>query len=100
MKSFLSGLSLLFIIPFAVNSQTVKLKSSEGYIQTRDSVRLFYRLIGEGKDTIVVFHGVLIKCSVSLFPNLHKSIAGYKMHLVNSCKMEQDHAYISCWLKA
>ena len=45
------------MIPFAVNSQTVKLKSSQGYIQTTDSVRLFYRLIGEGKDTIVVFHG-------------------------------------------
>ena len=57
MKSFLIGLSLLFITSLAVNSQTVKLKSSEGYIQTNDSVRLFYRLLGEGKDTIVVFHG-------------------------------------------
>ena len=57
MKSFLTGLSLTLMIPFAVNSQTVKLKSSQRYIQTKDSVRLFYRLIGEGKDTIVVFHG-------------------------------------------
>ena len=57
MKSFLIGLSLVFMISFAVNSQTVKLKSSEGYIQTNDSVRIFYRLLGEGKDTIVVFHG-------------------------------------------
>jgi proline iminopeptidase len=39
------------------SAQTVKLKSSEGYIPTKDSVRLFYRLLGEGKDTIVVFHG-------------------------------------------
>ena len=57
MKSTLLGLSLMFMISFTANSQTVKLKSSEGYIQTNDSVRLFYKLIGEGKDTIVVFHG-------------------------------------------
>ncbi|MEY3423062.1 MAG: hypothetical protein RIR48_3392 [Bacteroidota bacterium] len=59
MKSgtFLIGLSLIFLISFAVKAQTVKLKTSEGYISTNDSVRLFYRLIGEGKDTIVVFHG-------------------------------------------
>ena len=57
MKSFLIVPSLIFMISFAVKSQTVKLKSSEGYVQTNDSVRLFYRLLGEGKDTIVVFHG-------------------------------------------
>ncbi len=57
MKSFLFLLTLNCMISFAVNGQTVKLKSSEGYIQTKDSVRLFYRLLGEGKDTIVVFHG-------------------------------------------
>lgn len=57
MRLFLTAISLLLMIPFTAHSQTVKLKSSEGYIQTKDSVRLFYRLIGEGKDTIVVFHG-------------------------------------------
>jgi proline iminopeptidase len=57
MKSFLIVLSLLFIISFAANAQTVKLKSSEGYIPTNDAVRIFYRVLGEGKDTIVVFHG-------------------------------------------
>ena len=57
MKTSLIGLSLMLLASFAVNAQTVKLKSSEGFIQTNDSVRLFYRLLGEGKDTIVVFHG-------------------------------------------
>ena len=47
----------MLLASFAVNAQTVKLKSSEGFIQTNDSVRLFYRLLGEGKDTIIVFHG-------------------------------------------
>lgn len=57
MRLFLTAISLLLMIPFTAHSQTVKLKSSEGYIQTKDSVRIFYRLIGEGKDTIIVFHG-------------------------------------------
>ena len=57
MKSLLPGLSLIFLISLSVNAQTVQLKSSEGYIPANDHVRLFYRLIGEGKDTIVVFHG-------------------------------------------
>ena len=57
MKSFLIGLSLIFTIPVAANSQTVKLKYSEGYIPTNDSVKIFYRILGEGKDTIVIFHG-------------------------------------------
>ena len=57
MKSFLIGLSLIFTISFAANSQTVKLKYSEGFIPTNDSVKIFYRILGEGKDTIVVFHG-------------------------------------------
>lgn len=56
-RSLLIGLSIIFVFSFTVNAQTVKLKSSEGYIPTKDSVRLFYRLLGEGKDTIVVFHG-------------------------------------------
>lgn len=57
MKLFLIGLALIFTIPFASNSQTVKLKYSEGYIPTNDTVKIFYRILGEGKDTIVVFHG-------------------------------------------
>lgn len=57
MRSLLIGLGLIFFVSLSADAQTVKLKSSEGYIQTNDSVRLFYRLLGEGKDTIMVFHG-------------------------------------------
>lgn len=56
-KPTLLIIALLHIFSFQLSSQTVKLKSAEGYIQTNDSVRIFYRLLGEGKDTIVVFHG-------------------------------------------
>lgn len=57
MRSFLLTLPLLLIISAAALSQTVKIKSSEGFIPTNDSVRIFYKLLGEGADTIVVFHG-------------------------------------------
>ena len=57
MKSFLIALSLIITISFVAKSQTVKLKYSEGYIQTNDSVKIFYRILGEGKDTILIFHG-------------------------------------------
>ena len=48
---------LLNIFSASSYSQTVKLKYSEGYIPTNDSVKIFYRILGEGKDTIVVVHG-------------------------------------------
>lgn len=55
-KSFL-GLAFIFLFTNFIQSQSVHLKYSEGYIPTKDSVSLFYRLLGEGKDTILVFHG-------------------------------------------
>lgn len=33
------------------------LKTSEGYAPTSDGVRLFYRLVGSGPDTVIVIHG-------------------------------------------
>lgn len=38
-------------------SQNVKLIYSEEFITTLDSVSIFCRIIGESKDTLVVFHG-------------------------------------------
>ena len=57
LKVFTICVVLLNIFSFSAKSQTVKLKYSEGYIPTNDSVKLFYRILGEGKDTIVVMHG-------------------------------------------
>lgn len=50
----LAGL-LLFTLP--AQAQNIRLKSSEGYITTDDQVRLFYRVTGEGGDTVLVVHG-------------------------------------------
>ena len=45
---------LLFI--FACNDSSVQLPG-EGYIRTSDGVRLFYKIVGSGADTLVVVHG-------------------------------------------
>jgi proline iminopeptidase len=57
MKPLLSLMLFPLLISLTLNAQTIKLKSSEGYIKTTDSVLVFYKILGEGKDTVVVFHG-------------------------------------------
>jgi proline iminopeptidase len=42
----------------AVSAQTGKtFKRSEGFVNTTDNVQLYYRIIGSGKDTLVMLHG-------------------------------------------
>lgn len=48
---------LLSLISIEAISQTVSLYRSEGYINTHDSVRLYYNIVGSGNDTILVVHG-------------------------------------------
>src|SRR5438132_938269 len=38
-------------------SVAIRLASREGFIETSDSVRLYYRVLGDAADTIVVLHG-------------------------------------------
>jgi proline iminopeptidase len=56
-KLFFLRLSLICMISSSVMAQTVKMRVSEGYASTKDSVQLFYKIMGEGKDTLVVVHG-------------------------------------------
>lgn len=39
------------------DSATVRVAVREGYVQVDDAVRLFYRTVGDGPDTVVVLHG-------------------------------------------
>lgn len=57
MKPLLIGLCLLLSIPSFVQAQIVQLKSSEGFVQTNDYVKLHYQFLGAGKDTILIVHG-------------------------------------------
>src|ERR1051326_2610161 len=47
-----AALAALFLAPPA-NRQ----KPNEGYVASSDSVRLFYRVVGHGRDTIIAIHG-------------------------------------------
>lgn len=70
MKALLIGLLLICAFPFIGSAQVIELKSSEGFVQTDDSVKLHYQLLGEGKDTIVVVHGGGTFGSAYLVPDL------------------------------
>lgn len=49
----------LFFLSTAIvtQAQTIKLNTSEGYINTEDSVRLYYNIVGTGIDTLMIIHG-------------------------------------------
>ena len=60
MKSILLKLNqilLLLIISVVAQAQTERLHISEGYVKTKDSVRLYYNIVGAGNDTLMVVHG-------------------------------------------
>jgi proline iminopeptidase len=60
MNSILKTLNqaiFFLIISVVAQAQTLRLKTSEGYIKTQDSVRLYYNIVGTGNDTIMVVHG-------------------------------------------
>lgn len=47
-------LGLLALFPVPVRAQP---KAREGYIRTADGERLFYRVAGRGRDTVIAIHG-------------------------------------------
>ena len=103
MKSFLVGLLILCTTSFIINAQIVKLKSSEGFVQTNDYVQLHYQILGEGSDTIVVVHGGGTFGSAYLVPDLtplaaHHAIlffdqagAGYSTVVKDTARYSMDN---------
>ncbi|MEL4456497.1 alpha/beta fold hydrolase [Lutimonas vermicola] len=79
MKTFLIGLLLFCTTSFVGNAQIVKLKSSKGFVQTDDYVKLHYQLLGEGSDTLVVVHGGGTFGSAYLVPDLTPLAAHHKL---------------------
>ncbi len=92
----LVGMFLVLQIYTPAQSQTIRLKSSEGYLQTEDSVHLFYKILGEGKDTILVVHGGFYN-SGYLSPDLtplaaHHTLLFYDMRASGYSSLLKDTA--------
>ncbi len=50
-----SGLALLLLfVAFSSLPLAAQTKGTEGYVDASDGVRLFYRLVGSGRDTLVI----------------------------------------------
>src|SRR5690606_317085 len=39
------------------SAEAERLAQQEGYVESSDGVRLFYRMLGSGPDTLIVLHG-------------------------------------------
>ena len=53
-----SGLALLLLfLAFSSPPLAAQTKGTEGYVDAGSGVRLFYRLVGSGRDTLVIIHG-------------------------------------------
>jgi len=48
---------VLFSLATTTAAQTAATESAEGYILTPDKVRIFYKIVGQGSETLVVVHG-------------------------------------------
>jgi pimeloyl-ACP methyl ester carboxylesterase/ketosteroid isomerase-like protein len=67
---FAASFILIVLLHNIVLGQTVRLKSIEGFVQTKDYVKLHYQILGEGKDTIVVVPGGNTFGAAYLVPDL------------------------------
>ena len=67
---FIAVVTVMLSLQSNAWGQTIRLKSSEGFVQTKDYVQLHYQILGEGTDTIVVVHGGVTFGSAYLVPDL------------------------------
>lgn len=69
MQKYVIALSLWLLAAAAISAQT---PSREGFITTRDGVRLYYQIYGESGDTIIHLHGGPGGSLVGQLPRLTK----------------------------
>ena len=63
-------LPVLFILFAIACSDSGSAPPREGYIHTPDGVRLFYRIVGDGSDKLIVLHGGPANSMDSILPDL------------------------------
>src|SRR5215203_7073017 len=66
--------NVMFFVPLIVLSLACCHSSArmpcEGYIHTADGVRLFYRIVGDGSEKLIVLHGGPANSMDSILPDL------------------------------
>jgi proline iminopeptidase len=70
------ALSILILLIACEKQHSVR--TTEGYITGADSLRLFYRMVGTGSDTVVVLHGTPSHMN-SLAPDLEPLAKGHTL---------------------
>lgn len=70
MKVLLTFLTLLTVFSAQASGQAQASPPQEGYIRTADGVRLFYKVVGSGAETLVAVHGGPGNTLESILPDL------------------------------
>ena len=76
MKNHLS--TLLLALVFAIAGVEAQVPS-EGYIVTPDKVRIFYKVVGSGPDTVVMVHGGPANSLESIRPDMEPLVKGRRL---------------------
>lgn len=76
MKKYISALVLALVV--SIPSVTAQ-EPSEGYIVTPDKVRIFYKIVGSGSETLVVVHGGPANSLESIRPDMEPLAKGRRV---------------------
>src|SRR5688572_15913805 len=69
-------ISILFAV---LLSAATDVRAEEGYILTPDNVRIFYKIVGEGPETLVAVHGGPGNSLESIRPDLERLAKGRRV---------------------
>lgn len=68
-KHFSLLITALLLISLKTNGHCESIEPGEGYITSPDGVRLFYKVVGKGPETLVVLHGGPGNTMLSVLPD-------------------------------
>jgi len=70
LKKYIAFIFFLFVFLCQASTDCLAQSPREGYITTSDGVRLFYKIVGSGSETLVAVHGGPGNSLTSILPDL------------------------------